>query len=361
MRRPVPPKELVLLWARAAGMCSHPDCKRRLVMDPSGDDDRVSIGHVAHIVARSDRGPRGMPAAARNRYENLILLCPTCHNTADLQPGTHPPDLLRAWKAEHESWIFNATSPAQTTPWTAILQDADGRIDRAEAFTAIGPASRIVAVEALSASPSSEGFSQAAELQRTKLERLLIATPAERRRFAVFSLAPIPLAVHLGFVLSDRARVALFHYDRDRGTWQWPPPEAPAQVPPPLTVKARRTGNTHRIAAIRVSLSATVTPGHIADIINPDIDVEISVEHPSVRWLQQHEQLTGLARAFEQALAEIRSMGQIDTIHLFYAGPAAGAVTFGRAYNPRMNPALLLYEHHAGENPCYSAALPLNP
>src|SRR5438309_925288 len=127
MRTPVPTKELVFLWARAAGMCSHPDCKRRLVMDPSGDDDRVSIGHAAHIIARSENGPRGIRAAALNRYENLILLCPTCHNTIDLQPGIHPPELLQTWKAEHESWIFHVTSPAQTTPWTAILQDTDGR------------------------------------------------------------------------------------------------------------------------------------------------------------------------------------------------------------------------------------------
>lgn len=364
MRTPVPTKELVMLWARAAGMCSHPDCKHRLVLEATKEDEAVSVGHAAHIVARSESGPRGkreLSAAALNRCDNLILLCPTCHNTVDKQEGAHSAERLRTWKAEHESWVLDVTSPARETPWTAIVQDPGGVMDRGELLKAVGPTSRIEAVQELCDSADRDGFRAVGELQRSTVERLLTTTPAERRRFAVFSLAPIPLAVNLGFVLSDRARVAVFHYHRDRGTWEWPPPDAPAGPAAPLAVKAQRTGKKHRIAALRVSLSASVTAADIADIVDPDIDVEISVERPSVRWIERREQLTELARAFEQALDEIRSAGKIDTVHLFYAGPGAGAVTFGRAYNPRMNPALLVYEHRLGANPCYSAAFLLNP
>jgi hypothetical protein len=69
--------------------------------------------------------------------------------------------------------------------------------------------------------------------------------------------------------------------------------------------------------------------------------------------------LTELARAYERALVEIRARG-CRRIHLFYAGPAAGAVAFGRAYNPRMNAPLELYEYRHGATPSYEPVLTLN-
>jgi SMODS-associated and fused to various effectors sensor domain len=56
----------------------------------------------------------------------------------------------------------------------------------------------------------------------------------------------------------------------------------------------------------------------------------------------------------------IREHGRYRRVHLFYAGAGAGAVCFGRAYNPRMNPGLVLYEHTASASPVYERVLTLN-
>jgi hypothetical protein len=89
------------------------------------------------------------------------------------------------------------------------------------------------------------------------------------------------------------------------------------------------------------------------------IDAEVRADEASVHWLSAPDQLTKLSRLYEQALRRIRESG-CRLIHLYYAGPAAGAIAFGRAYNPRMNPPLQLYEYHHGSRPGYEPVLRLN-
>jgi hypothetical protein len=262
---------------------------------------------------------------------------------------------LRTWKAEHEAWVAAATADApRDVPWTAIVQEDGQRIDIAEASGALGAGNRATQLVELRSDPAREGWMQAASRECRTLELMLTTTPAENRRFAVFSMARIPLAVQLGYGLADRARVALFQYDRDRGSWSW---DATAEETAPVTCEASRcVAGTADEAAIRVSLSAEVPA---EPRLRCAVEVAIRVATPSVRWLRAPAQLTGLARAYDQALAKIRARG-CRRIHLFYAGPAAGAVAFGRAYNARMNPPLELYEYRHGATPCYDPVLTLN-
>jgi hypothetical protein len=101
-------RDLVLLWARAAGRCSFPGC-RQLLVEPETDHDLAQvIGEIAHIAAHSNKGPRAdstLRPADRDKYENLILLCPTHHTVVDKQYNTNTDAALRQWKQEHEEWV----------------------------------------------------------------------------------------------------------------------------------------------------------------------------------------------------------------------------------------------------------------
>jgi hypothetical protein len=289
----------------------------------------------------------------RNTYRNLILLCANHHLEIDRRAAEHTVARLKTWKAEHEAWVESATATApREIPWTAIVQEEDCRIDMVEARRALGSFNRAVEVLELRGQPDGGKWRAAAVAQAEAVERLLASTPAERRRFAVFSLGRIPLAVHLGYVLADRARVALYQYHRDAATWTWPVGPMPREVS--LAVRAGTAKNDE--AAIRVSLSARVAR---QGTVPSAIDVEIRADDPSVHWLSAPDQLTKLSGLYEQALRRIRESG-CRLIHLYYAGPAAGAIAFGRAYNPRMNPPLQLYEYHHNRRPCYDAVLRLN-
>ena len=103
-------RDLKLLWGLAAARCSKPDCRRSVVAEASAEDPEAVLGEIAHIVAFADQGPRAdptYPRESRNKYDNLILLCPTDHTLVDKQGATYSIGELREWKASHERWVID--------------------------------------------------------------------------------------------------------------------------------------------------------------------------------------------------------------------------------------------------------------
>lgn len=99
--------ELKKLYARSGNRCAFPDCHIALVPEARGDD-QVVLGEAAHIVAESDKGPRGrseLTLEQRNLASNRILLCARHHQLIDAKPETYTTDRLHAIKADHETWV----------------------------------------------------------------------------------------------------------------------------------------------------------------------------------------------------------------------------------------------------------------
>lgn len=83
-------------------------CKTKIVLNATENDGVAQIGEIAHIVGSSEDGPRGdgnFPKDKLDDYENLILLCPTCHKKIDKQANSYSPSELREIKNNHEKWI----------------------------------------------------------------------------------------------------------------------------------------------------------------------------------------------------------------------------------------------------------------
>ena len=108
-------KDVKILWGRSAGRCSYPECTVSCIDFLNGEG--FVIGEMAHIIARSPRGPRGTSGGGQDRYDNLILLCPTHHKLVDKAPeGCFSENELREWKERHEQEIMDSLkSPAFKT------------------------------------------------------------------------------------------------------------------------------------------------------------------------------------------------------------------------------------------------------
>ena len=55
------------------------------------DSTPITLGHLAHIEALSDDGPRANPGLSleqRNAYDSLIVLCPNHHRKVDADENT---------------------------------------------------------------------------------------------------------------------------------------------------------------------------------------------------------------------------------------------------------------------------------
>ncbi|MDA3897365.1 MAG: HNH endonuclease signature motif containing protein [Desulfobacteraceae bacterium] len=98
-------KDLKKLWGLAAGRCSKPGCQKECIKFLQANDPTI-IGEMAHVIAKSPKGPRGIMEGGKDEYENLLLLCPTHHREIDKAPeGTYPEGVLFEWKAKHEEWV----------------------------------------------------------------------------------------------------------------------------------------------------------------------------------------------------------------------------------------------------------------
>jgi ABC-3C protein len=106
--RKYPLLDLKMLFGRAHGRCSAPDCDRQLCTVIDGEELGAGsvTGKIAHIRAHSPLGPRYDPDLADDDvdcYANWILLCEDHHKPADDHPNEFTTSVLEAWKAAHEA------------------------------------------------------------------------------------------------------------------------------------------------------------------------------------------------------------------------------------------------------------------
>lgn len=102
----------LIVWTKAAGICSFPDCRGQLVQEPA-NDGAIPVGEIAHIVAEQSDGPRGkspLSPEQRNLPPNLMLLCPTHHTEVDKAPQTYTVERLTEFKRRHEAWVRSTLS-----------------------------------------------------------------------------------------------------------------------------------------------------------------------------------------------------------------------------------------------------------
>jgi hypothetical protein len=203
-------------------------------------------------------------------------------------------------------------------------------------------------------------WTAAASEQREILEEAIKRSRDLLPRFSVFSFAQIPLAIHLGFVLSDRVEVACHQYDRERKTWRWPVDAADADVDIQVKGLPARKMNKTCDVVVRVSLSGMISPEDTRALVTKAVEIDVSVKNPNVMWLRSPTQLEMLGKTFQAVLRGIRDhVHGCQRIHLFYAGPTGGAVVIGQQINPRMNPPVMIYEYSRQWTPRYRHALTL--
>lgn len=97
------------LLSASGGFCGNPSCHRNL-FDFFETGEITNIEELAHIIGQKELGPRGddaLPLNDRDEFENIILLCPTCHTIIDKNPKLFSKETISKWKKEHEESIKN--------------------------------------------------------------------------------------------------------------------------------------------------------------------------------------------------------------------------------------------------------------
>ncbi|MCY0967968.1 HNH endonuclease [Chryseobacterium wangxinyae] len=93
------------LFASSGGYCQNPTCTQPLFYDE--DFTSYHIAEMAHIISAGISGPRteNITEEEKGDFDNLILLCPTCHTKIDKAESDYPADKIIEWKNNHQERI----------------------------------------------------------------------------------------------------------------------------------------------------------------------------------------------------------------------------------------------------------------
>ncbi|MCC7137110.1 MAG: HNH endonuclease [Planctomycetes bacterium] len=354
----IPDAVKLRLWGKAAGRCQYGGCNAPLWLDELTQFE-FNAAYIAHIVADSPDGPRGHPEQSsrlRTDPSNLMLLCDKHHRLVDIADvGGHPRERLEAMKAEHERRIeiTGGIQPARKTEvllYGANIGAHASPVNYVAAAEAVMPdrfpADRRGIALGMKGSMLQDRDQSFWQVESDQLLRSFATQVTPRlaegslQHVSVFSVAPQPLLVRLGTLLSDLPDAEVFQLHREPRGWRWPETgEGPQFIVTEPTA-------TRGPPALVLSISATVTDKRIVDVLGSDAAIwRISLATPNNDALRSREMLGAFRRTARTILDRIKAMhGEMALLHLFPAAPVSAAVEFGRVWMPKADLRLRLYD-----------------
>ena len=352
------------LWARAAGRCQFSGCNV-LLYKSAVTQETVNLAQKAHIYAFSEKGPRGWGPfktglAKLNDISNLMLMCHGCHRKIDQSGGSlrYFADLLIRWKAEHEQRIEIVTGIASDKKSHVVLYGANIGSEKSPihyhaCVEAMFPQRYPASERPVLVSMTSELNDSTPQYWQTESQHLVKAFQRKMlslieddpcKHFSLFGLAPQPLLIQLGSLLTDKIDVDTYQLHREPKDWLWRDCEED------FDYIIHKPENFDGKPALIVSLSDYVLPERITRVIGEDTSIwEITLKNPHNDFLQAKQQLSLFRKRLRSLIVEIkRAHGEATPLHIFPAMPVSCAIEFGRARMPKTDMPWLIYDHDKG-------------
>lgn len=361
-----------IVWIRSAGHCEL--CGVDLMHDYRIGRS-MRWGEVAHILPASPQGPRAREghdeAKAElftNDLDNLMLLCPSCHDKIDRDADGYPEyDLSNLHQEYRERIQLAATTPNDGRAIPIIVQsqhfETNNEISErdllvamsAEGLTAYDHPIKIIIQE-----PGPHGRDQSywqsiEELIKHRLEQQL------RRRggiygdeptLAVVGLADIPALIVLGQALGDRSKRLLFSCSREHRL-NWPNQSA---EPPDFLFNPPEDGDGP--LALVLSISAHVPFRDVKEVLPSARIAEITIPEPSYAMVQNRRIIHVFRDVLQIHLSKLEASTE-KSIHVFAAIPAALAIEFGALLTTQHQHPYLIFDRDRNNENKFTPTLQL--
>jgi hypothetical protein len=350
------------LWARAAGRCQFDGCNRLLFKSPV-TQEQVNISEKAHIYSFSNIGPRGWGPFITNSKQinelaNLMLVCHDCHKTIDQdeEGERYSAELLIKWKDEHEKRIaivtgVDPTKKSHIILYGANIEDQTSKLQPEAAKDALFPNWYPAEERPIYLSMSWEGKDSDPAYWQTEVENLNTAFNRQIRplvdgnecsHISLFALAPMPLMILLGSLLTDKVPAQVYQLHREPQTWKWLP------GPDNFTYQVNRPASSSHMPVLVISLSDYIAYSRITDVMGEAVSIwELTIERPHNDFLKSMEQLSKYRETIRQLIADIgKAHGKHTPLAIFPAMPVACAVDLGRVRMPKADSTWIIYDQN---------------
>lgn len=309
----------------------------------------------AHIIAISDNGPRGdpdMPINERDKAENLMILCSSCHTKIDKDPPSYGVKLLKDIKKEKEERVKKCLDLAGGDECTIVrYTSAIGRVPHAldekdirRSLLRNGFYSKDGMID-LNESNDEENIKSS----RKTIDRLFESrisrniTSGKSDPFCLFALGPQPLLIYLGWKFDDLIDVKVFIKRRDG--WKYKEDNYTVRD---FTIVEPKEQNVNNNVVLVLGVTNDADNKAIYDCFGEKIDVwkiRLSDNKTGIDLISNKIELDSFRRDVVSLLDKIgQKYGKDKEVSVVPIVPNALAVEFGRAYMKKGQNPLKIYD-----------------
>lgn len=350
----------LLVWGRAAGRCQFKNCPKSLDHDLIAGKAEINAAYLAHIVASSPNGKRGDPKRSHELADdaaNIMLMCDVHHRIIDGEKTwqDYPETLLLQWKKEQEGWVDLVLSSGRESrshilQFSAPIGPNETAVPFDDCADAIMPARTPaerrpteIKVRGVHFQDSEKSYwSVQPQTLRKGIEQSVRGRfeTGDIRHLSVFGLAPIPLLMELGRLISDISDADVYERHREPAQWRWP--EDGPEVA--FTRTQGRTGSKH--VALKLSVTSHINDDRVTDVIGDDVSIWDISSNPQTHGVIRHKSdLSRFRSIVRTTLDEIKNAHGMDVqLSVFPAVPVSCAIEFGRVWQPKAHPVATIFD-----------------
>lgn len=359
----IPERIKLLLWGKAGGRCEYDGCNELLWQDPLTKSE-FNAAYIAHIIADKPKGPRGDPIlSGQLRYElsNLMLLCDRHHRLIDHdQVAEHTVERLSRMKEQHERRIQFLTSLTENKHSHVLLYGANvgnhgSPVSWDRTTPALLPGYYPAERPAIELGMKNSSYTDAEpgywQIERENLQKIFSSRVKSRlmtgdiNHLSIFALAPQPLLIELGHLLSDIPAAQVYQLHREPPNWKWQDDTDAVDY-----IIQGPTNFDQKTVALVLALSATITIDRITNVLGQNVSIwTLTIAQPNNDFLKGREHLSAFRKSFRTLLDAIKAKhGQNILLHVFPAVPVSVAVDIGRIRMPKADLPLRIYDQNMG-------------
>ena len=357
----IPPQIKTLLWTKSGGRCEFDGCNKPLYYDLLTKRN-CNSAYIAHIIADQATGPRGdkvlSPQYAKD-VENLMLMCDTHHRMIDNNENleTYDVEVLKEMKKKHEERIelltsIQANKYSHVVLYSPSIGENSIRIDVNKVIQAMipdyFPAEKNAIELSCIGSALKDDNKNYWEYERYQLKSMFESKIQQRiangdiKHLSIFALAPQPLLIELGKLISDIQATQVYQKHREPDSWKWIDSNENEKY---IIRKPEKVSN---IVALKLSLSGTISNERIIDTLGDEVSIwELTINNSHNDFLKAQSQVSEFRKIMRRLFDEIKSVhGQNSVLNIFPAVPSALAIEIGRVWMPKADMQLSLFDQN---------------
>ncbi|MGI9527197.1 MAG: SAVED domain-containing protein [Weeksellaceae bacterium] len=354
----ISPKNKFFLWAISAGRCQYRGCAKSLYNDILTMRN-FNQSYIAHIVADKPNGPRGDKQRSKllsDDISNLMLLCDSHHRLIDREDvDGHPETLLKEMKQEHEDRvdnIFSTSMKSHIVTYKANIGKNTPNFDYVLLKSSLKfgyyPAeNRPISLGDFNSmnKDSNPNFwdIEKKELD-AKFDRFLLPLIKDNsiQHISLYAFAPIPLLIYLGTLINDIIPMDIMQKQRVPDTWEFADEESTTNY------NFSKPNNIFEKIALKIELSDNISNERIERVMGESVSIySLYIDKPNNDFIHSRGQIIDFTTKIKEVFRTIKKIhGEDYEINIFPAMPISLAVQLGRAWMPKADLPLKIYDQN---------------